>query len=119
VKRAYPRSALTGGSTEILNLEPGEWVRVRPAEEIFATLDERGKFRGLFFMPEMLKFTGKKFRVYKKVKIISLESTGEMRRLVSPTVFLENVYCDGEFHEGCDRSCFCFWREVWLRRESP
>jgi hypothetical protein len=67
-------------------------------------------------MPEMIKFCGQKFKVYKKVENIALESTGEMRKLLSPTVFLEWVYCDGEFHEKCDRSCFCFWKEVWLKR---
>jgi len=117
-KRAYPRSANVTVKTEILDFESGEWVKVRSAEEIFAMLDEKGKFRGLFFMPEMLKFCGKKFRVYKKVKIISLESTWRDEEIDQPPVFFEGVYCDGEFHEGCDRSYFCFWREIWLKRIS-
>jgi hypothetical protein len=67
-------------------------------------------------MPEMEKFCGKKFKVFKKVEIIKLESTGEVRKLRSPSVFLEGVYCNGERHEGCDRACFHFWREAWLKR---
>ncbi len=115
-KRAYPASTTSNIPDPNLNLQPGELVLIRPSEEIFATLDEKGKYRGLFFMPEMVKFCGKKFKVYKKVERIVLESTGEMRKIMSPTVFLEGVYCDGEFHDGCDRSCFCYWREIWLKR---
>ena len=102
-----------------LNLEVNEWVQVRPEEEILATLDERSRLRGLYFMPEMKKFCGKKFRVYKKVKKIRLESTGEIRKIISPTVFLVGVFCDGEFSGGCDRSCYLFWREAWLNRTTP
>jgi hypothetical protein len=101
---------------EVLDLQPGEWVQVRSIEEISATLDESRKYKGLYFMPEMEKFCGKKFKVFKKVEIIKLESTGELRKLRSPSVFLEGVYCNGERHDGCDRSCFHFWREVWLKR---
>jgi hypothetical protein len=102
----------------ILNLQPGEWVQVRSLEEISETLDEKGKFMGLYFMPEMGRYCGKTFKVFKKVKIIKLESTGELRKLRSPSVFLEGVYCDGEKHGGCDRACFHFWREAWLKRVS-
>jgi hypothetical protein len=115
-KRAYPTSSTSDPGGVPLNLKPGEWVQTRSADEIFATLDEKGKYRGLFFMPEMTKFCGKKFRVYKKVEKIMLESTNEIRKIMSPTVFLEGVLCDGEFHNGCDRACFCYWREVWLKR---
>ncbi len=104
---------------EILNLQPGEWVEVLSEDEIKATLDEQGKYRGLRFMPEMRRFCGKRFRVFKQVKRILLESNGEMRQVKLPTVYLEGAYCDGEFHGGCDRSCFVLWREGWLRRVSP
>jgi hypothetical protein len=30
-------------------------------------------------------------------------------------VLLEAVYCPGITFR-CDRSCFLFWKEVWLRR---
>jgi hypothetical protein len=108
-----------GGRCEALNLQPGEWVEVRSVKEIFATLDKRGKLRGLQFTPEMVKFCGKRLRVYKKLDKIILEATGELRKIRSPTVLLEGVFCDGKAHAGCDRSCFCFWREEWLRRVSP
>lgn len=110
------KTTVTTIADEVLNLQAGELVEVRSMEEISATLDENKKFRGLLFMPEMKPFCGKKFRIFKKVEKIMLESTGELRKLRSPTVFLEGVHCDGKLHEGCDRSCFLFWREAWLKR---
>jgi len=94
-------------------------VEVRSAKEIFSTLDGNGKLKGLAFTPEMLRFCGRQFRVYKSLKNIILESTGELRKIKSPTVLLEGVFCDGEAHGNCDRSCFCFWREAWLKRSAP
>lgn len=99
-----------------LDLQPGELVEVKPTKEIFATLDDQGKLAGLRFNPEMVKFCGQKFRVFKRLDKIIIESTGELRRIRIPTVILEGVYCDGTSHGGCDRSCFCFWREAWLKR---
>jgi hypothetical protein len=98
------------------NFISGEWVEVKTMREIALTLDQRGRHKGLYFMPEMEQFCGKKFKIYKKAEIIKLESTGELRKLRSPTLFLEGVYCDGKFQGGCDRSCFHFWRDEWLKR---
>jgi hypothetical protein len=98
------------------NLQPGQWVEVKSTKEIFATLDDQDKLAGLRFNPEMTKFCGQKFKVFKKLNKIIIESTGELRRIKVPTVILEGVYCDGRSHGNCDRSCFCFWREAWLRR---
>jgi hypothetical protein len=94
-----------------LGLEPGDLVEVRSEEEIRATLDENNRYRGLVFMPSMLEFCGKRYRVYKKVVNIKLETTGHMRKIVTPTVFLEGVLC-----HRCDRECYAFWREAWLKR---
>ncbi|MGD9931852.1 MAG: hypothetical protein AB7U05_17670 [Mangrovibacterium sp.] len=102
--------------TKSLNLQPGEWVKVRSLTEIALTLDKNGKYRGLYFMPEMEQFCGGKYMVFKKAEKIKLESNGELRKLKSPSYFLEGVYCTGEFQGGCDRSCFHFWREEWLER---
>jgi hypothetical protein len=99
-----------------LALKAGDWVEVRSAKEIFPTLDQHGKLKGLSFTPEMVKFCGKRFIVFKRLENIILESTGELRRIKSPTLILEGVFCDGKAHGKCDRSCFCFWREAWLRR---
>lgn len=102
---------------ECLWLKPGELVQVRPREQILRTLDSRQRHKGLLFMPGMWRLCGKEFRVYKQVKNIQMESTGEVRRL-SNTVLLEGAVCEGSIVE-CDRSCFYFWREAWLERVHP
>ena len=102
--------------SESLSLQPGDWVEVRSAKEIFATLDADGKLKGLRFTPEMAKFCGKRFRVYKLLKKIILEATGELRKIKTPTVLLEYVFCDGSAHANCDRACFCYWRVQWLKK---
>src|SRR6185369_17186869 len=49
-----------------LDLRSGEMVEVRSAHEILATLDERGAFDALPFMPEMLRFCGRRFQVQQR-----------------------------------------------------
>jgi len=110
------RSDRSRKNTENLGLKPGEWVAVKSAEEILSTLDADLKHKGLSFDPEMLRFCRRRFRVYKNVDRIIVESTGRVREMRSPTVLLEGSVCNGQAHGGCDRSCFCFWREIWLRR---
>jgi len=103
----------------VLNLQPGELVEIRSEKEIFSTLDRNQKLNGLAFQREMSHFCGKRYRVFKRLTKIIVESTGEKRNIRSPTVLLEGVICDGTEHGGCDRSCFLFWREEWLRRVAP
>ena len=113
---AHKKSVLPSENVP-LNLQAGEWVQVKSLDEIYQTLDEKKKLKGLFFMPEMEKFCGKKFRVFKRAEIIKLEPSGEIRKLKTPSVFLEGAYCTGEErNEWCDRACFHFWREAWLKR---
>ena len=50
---------------DVLDLRVGEVVEVRSRDEILATLDQRGEFEALPFMPEMLQFCGRRFRVDK------------------------------------------------------
>ena len=68
-------------------------------------------FKELIYSTTAIK--NKTRNIYDK---IMLESTGEFRKLKTPSIFLEDVFCNGEFHQNCDRSCFCFWREAWLER---
>jgi len=95
-------------------LKQGDWVEVRSMKEIATTLDKSGKYLGLYFMPEMERFCGKRFRVFKIARDIKLESNGQLRRLKKPSYFLEGVFCTGEHQGGCDRSCFHYWRASWL-----
>jgi len=100
---------------ETLALQPGELVEVRSVDEILATLDQHRRHKGLLWMTGMQKYCGRQYRVYKRVERITLESTGELRNMKS-TVLLEGVVCDGREFGGCDRCCFHFWREAWLKR---
>jgi len=55
---------------------------------------------------------GKDSEFTERLNKIILEATGEPRSMKTPTVLLDGVFCDGKAHAGCDRSCFCFWREA-------
>jgi hypothetical protein len=99
---------------EALDLKPGDLVEVRPEEEIIQTLDGKGRHYGLVFTPEMRKHCGKRYRVFKRLEFMFDEYRHTQRRLKN-TVLLKEVYCTGE-GIGCDRSCFLYWREVWLQR---
>jgi hypothetical protein len=119
VFRGRARSALVKRRKRNLNLKAGDLVEVKSLKEIFETLDSKGYHRGLPFTKEMVKYCGKQFRVKKRLQKIVLEATGELRTMKTPTVLLEGVICDGEAHGNCDRSCFCFWREDWLKPVDP
>jgi len=90
-------------------------IEVKTEEEIRATLDAAGRNRGLLWMRGMDRYCGKRYRVYRRVNVILLESTGQLRKMKN-TVLLEGLMCDGSEFFGCDRSCFYYWREAWLRR---
>jgi hypothetical protein len=119
-RRGSSAGQVAGGSKtfppdggECLNLQPGELVEVKSEQEVRATLDEHGRHRGLLWMPGMARFCGKTYKVHKRVETIMLESTGELRK-IRHTVLLADVMCENLY--GCDRSCFHYWREAWLRR---
>jgi hypothetical protein len=101
---------------DVLGLRAGELVEVRGEDEILATLDERGEFEGLPFMPEMLQFCGRRFRVAKQAfKLCDTINGGGMNRM-EHAVHLEGVRCDGQAHGGCQAACLVYWKEAWLKR---
>ena len=99
-----------------LDLKAGEWVEVRTQEEILATLDTQGRLENLPFMPEMLLYCGKRFRVYKRADKTCEYTKGWSIRRMKDSVHLECIRCDGGSHEGCQASCLIFWKEAWLKR---
>jgi hypothetical protein len=110
------RGNLSRTPSESLNLQPGEWVKVKSREEIEQTLDANGRNRGLEFARYMLPFCGRRLKVRKRVDRIILETTGEMRQ-IKDTVILEDCTCDGFTRWGfCPRDSHHLWREIWLRR---
>ncbi|HSQ64553.1 MAG TPA: hypothetical protein VLM85_15120 [Polyangiaceae bacterium] len=111
---------------EPLDLQPGDWVQIRSREEIAATLDHRGKARGLWFDYEMLPYLGGTYRVRARVTRFIEElppNTGKMIEFKRPMVTLEGVHCSGDHSMRrwfCPRHYYPFWRDAWLRRvEAP
>ena len=101
-------------TTRVLDLKPGELVRVRSASEIFATLDETGALDGLPFMPEMLKYCGRTMPVGQRADT-TCNGGGVVRRMAN-AVHLQKLRCDGSAHGGCQAGCLLFWKEAWLER---
>ena len=101
---------------QVLELRVGEIVEVRSEAEILATLDARAELESLPFMPEMLQFCGRRFRVDKlAVKLCdTIGSTGIYR--MHNAVHLEGLRCDGQAHGGCQAGCLIYWKEAWLKR---
>src|SRR5256885_10293493 len=88
------------GQSYRLNLRAGELVEVRSESEILSTLDENGTLEDLPFMPEMLQFCGKRFRVYRRADKTcdTIHNTG-IRRM-KDCVHLEELRCGGGDHGG-------------------
>jgi len=99
-------------------LRAGDWVEVRAADEILATLDERGRLDALPFMPEMLQYCGRRFRVFKSAHKTCDTIEQYKGRRMSSAVHLEGLRCDGAAHGGCQAGCLLFWKEAWLVRVS-
>jgi hypothetical protein len=122
--RLLPNPPLRGDSAKSprmprLDLEPGEWVRIKSPEEIRSTLNDKGKNRGLWFDREMLQLCGQVFQVRHRVERLIDDRTGEMIELSSDCVALEGTTCSGEHSVGrwfCSRSIYPYWREAWLER---
>ena len=107
-----------GNSDEesVLNLRVGDMVEVRSKAEILATLDASGTREALPFMPEMLKYCGKRFRVYKRADKTCDTVRQPVSLRMTNAVHLEDVRCDGAAHGGCQAGCMIFWKESWLKR---
>lgn len=105
-------------------LRAGDLVAVRMPHEILSTLDENGTLDSLPFMPEMLEFCGKRFRVWNRVVQASIDGAflsthtesfvREFRN--NDVVTLQGLRCSGARHDGCQRGCAIFWKEAWLKK---
>jgi len=99
---------------QALGLRPGELVRVRTILEIGPTLDAQGSLDGMPFMPEMLQYCGRTFRVSRRADK-TCAGDGVVRRMHN-AVHLGDLRCDGASHGGCQAACLLFWKEAWLER---
>ena len=112
----FIRGKLTKTPKSLLDLRPGELVRVKTKEEIAQTLDRQNRNRGLSFDAEMLRYCGGQYRVLRRVNRIINEKTGELMHLEGDCIVLDNVTCAAEYHRLCRRSIHAYWREIWLTR---
>jgi len=106
---------------EVLGLEPGDRIQVKSVDEIAATLDDEGKFEGLAYIPALMdRYCGQTYTVRKRAVRFFDERSWRMVK-VKNVVLLDEVFCEPSKHvdcdwAGCDRTCFLFWKEGWLRR---
>jgi hypothetical protein len=101
---------------EMLDLQPGEIVRVKMRAEIEKTLNSASKNRGLWFDREMHRFCGGEFRVASRVRTIVDEASGKMLSMNNPCIVLEGVAATGEYLGLCPQNELIYWREAWLER---
>lgn len=120
---AYPsRMGLLppGGRTPSvdLGLQVGDLVRVKDHAQILETVDEQLRNRGMSFHPVMVPHCGKTFRVLQRAGVIMDEKTGRLMRLKNQCLVLDGADCLGSYTNPilCPRSCYPYWREIWLER---
>ena len=117
VKRAKGQSSCNEAEeSKVDTLKPGDFVRVRPRQEIRDTLDNWNQLEGCSFMEEMWPYCDTIQRVFKHVDKF-LDERDYLLKRCKGIVLLEGVICEGTKDFGdCDRSCFYFWREEWLEK---
>ena len=115
VRPPPPRPALGAAS----RFEPGDWVRVKPAEALRATLDAGNRTRGLLFTDAQWPTAGRVFRTARQVRRMR-DDHGRFRP-VSRTVLLDGVDCAGDSTgpAGCGRHCPMMYRDEWLEPAPP
>jgi hypothetical protein len=112
----FTRGRLTRTPKAVLDLRPGELVRIKSRAEIAETLDRQNRNRGLTFDSEMLRYCGGEYRVLRRVDRIINEETGEMMNISGDCIVLDDVICTAEYHRLCRRRIYSYWRELWLDR---
>jgi len=105
-----------------LNLQPGEFVRIKTHDEILKTINNDNKNRGLLFSQELVPYCGQIARVHSRVSRIIDEQSRKMLTFGNDCIILENVVCRGRYNAGltnCPRANYSYWRELWLERVQP
>src|SRR6185312_1416252 len=98
-----------------MTLRTGDMVEVRSKEEILKMLGPDGRLDRMPFMPEMLQYCGRRFRVSGVAHKTCDTATLLMGRRMHDAVFLEDLRCEGSSHGGCQARCLLFWKTQWLK----
>jgi hypothetical protein len=117
--RRFPdRFSKRAGEGKPSRYAPGEWVRVKDADAVRATLDAHDALRSLPFTDVQWAYCGRTFQVETVVRRM-MNDSGRMRT-VGRTVALAGVTCDGPRADaGCGRACPLLFRDEWLEPSSP
>jgi len=104
-------------------LRATDWVEVKDPQEILSTLDAEGTLDGLPFMPEMIAYCGRRFRVLRHAEKTCIDEGNGIYRthafLHKDILLLEGLRCSGADHDGCQRLCMLFWKTAWVRKVDP
>jgi hypothetical protein len=114
-----PGTAKEDDKFPALDLQPGEWVRVKSKEEIARTLTPGGRSLGMWFDREMFPYCGKVYRVRQRISRFIHERNGRMLTTKTAVVTLDGVVCSGDHsicRWFCPREIYPYWREFWLER---
>ena len=84
-------------------LRRGDFVE-EDADEIVQTLNAEGSSDHLPFMPEILEFCGRRFRVSRRAWTLCFSGPGSSREFRNDNVVtLDDVRCSGAAHDGCQK----------------
>lgn len=99
-----------------VSIKAGDLVQVRSREEVQATLNQWNHLKGCAFLEEMWHYCGSMQTVMKRVEQF-LDERDYLIKRSRGLVILNGVICEGTKDFGrCDRSCYFFWREEWLKK---
>lgn len=120
---AYVRLSGTSSARESAKLyaptvpfKKGDLVLIRSKEEILSTLDPFNELKGCSFLPEMFQYCGSEQHIFRVMEHFMDERDYKLKK-TRGIILLENVFCNGTPVFGtCDRCCFLFWREEWLKK---
>lgn len=107
---------MSDGTDREIHLKTGEWVEIRPFDEIRATLDAQGEHEHMPFMPEMLALCGRRARITAVMSKICGGGRGMKAVAGAPLILLDDLRCEGSAHGQCSRACTLLWKPAWLRR---
>ncbi|WP_225669374.1 hypothetical protein [Bradyrhizobium hereditatis] len=93
----------------------GDWVEVLSKEDILRTLDKDGRLEGLPFMPQMFRYCGHRFRIYKSAYKTCDTVSGQYAGRRLQDGFHLSLRCDGQAYGGCQAGCLIFWKSAWLK----
>jgi hypothetical protein len=102
-----------------LNLQPGEWVRVKSQEEILKMVTTDNKNRGMFWDAELVPYCGGTYQVLRRVNKLIDEKTGKMMDMKTACIVLDAVTCQARYSPYrylCPKEMYPYWREIWLER---